>query len=151
MWKYDGVKILEGFCANTEKPRNRDPDIIIQNEFYQMCVIDNEMIINLTSEDEISIPQLTLTNLTDIIFKRLKSNKACDIYKITFEYLRFAGDENLSLLLILLKRIIADLNNLSSQQLNTAVATVVHKGKGKPVNHHKSYCQVRVSTLVVVI
>ena len=70
------------------------------------------------------------------------------MYKLTVEHLRYAGDENLELILILLNKIIDNLNYLSSDQLNTAaVATVVHKGKGKPVYHHKSYRQVRVSPL----
>ena len=146
--KFDGENVLEGFCANTEKLCNRDQDSVIQSQFYNMCVKDNEVIINLTTEEEISIPKMTLTNLKDIIFKRLKLNKACDVYKLTVEHLRFAGDENLSLLLILLNKIIGNLNNLSSKQLNTAVATVVYKGKGKPVSHHKSYRQVRVSPLI---
>ena len=69
------------------------------------------------------------------------------MYKLTVEHLRYAGDENLELIVILLNKIIDNLNYLSSDQLNTAVATVVHKGKGKPVYHHKSYRQVRVSPL----
>ena len=145
--KYDGANVLEGFRANTEKLCNRN-DLIVENEFYQMCIEDNEIIINLISDDNISIPHITLTTLKDIIFRRLKLNKACDVYMLTVEHLRFAGDENLQLLLILLNKILDNLNYLSSRQLNTAVATVVYKGKGKPVSQHKSYRQVRVSPLI---
>ena len=145
--KYDGANVLEGFRANTEKLCNRG-DIIVENEFYQMCIEDNEIIINLISDDNISIPHITLASLKDIIFRRLKLNKACDVYMLTVEHLRFAGDDNLQLLLILLNKIIDNLNCLSSRQLNTAVATVVYKGKGKPVSQHKSYRQVRVSPLI---
>ena len=145
---FEDINVLEGFRANTEKLCNRNNEVVIENDFYEMCVKDNEIIFNLTATDEVSIPRITLENLKDIIFKKLKLNKACDVYKLTVEHLRYAGDENLELLLILLNRIIDNLNTLSSPQLNTSVATIVHKGKGKSVYHHKSYRQVRVSPLI---
>ena len=91
---------------------------------------------------------MTLIQLKDIIFKRLKLNKACDIFKLTVEHLRNVCDKSLSLILQLLNLIIDNLNYLSSPQLNTAVATIVYKGKRKPVHQHKSYRQVRVTPLI---
>ena len=82
------------------------------------------------------------------MFKRLKLNKACDIYKLTVEHLRYCGEETLSLILQLLNLIIDNLNYLSSPQLNTSLTSVVYKAKGKPVYHHKSYRQVRVTPLI---
>ena len=94
------------------------------------------------------IPHIQLSQLNYIIFKRLKLNKACDIYKLTVEHLRYCGEKSLNLILQLINSIIDHLNYLSSPQLNTAVATIVHKGKGKSVYQHKSYRQVRVTPLV---
>ena len=91
---------------------------------------------------------MQLTQLKDIVFKKLKLNKACDIFKLTVEHLRNCGDKTLSLILQLLNSIIEHLNYLSSPQLNTAVATIVFKGKGKPAYNHKSYRQVRVTPLI---
>ena len=91
---------------------------------------------------------MKLSQLHDIIFKRLKLNKACDIYKLTVEHLRNCGEKSLSLILQLLNAIIDHLNYLSSPQLNTAVATIVFKGKGKSAYKHKSYRQVRVTPLI---
>ena len=145
---YNDSNVLEGFCANMEKLCNRDNENIIDNEFYNMCLKDNEIIIQLTSDDEIVIPHMTLTDLKEILFKRLKLNKACDVFKLTVEHLRYAGDENLEFILILLNRIIDNINHLSSPQLNTSIATIVHKGKGKPAHLHKSYRQVRVNPLI---
>ena len=113
-----------------------------------MCREDNQIIFELTSEDEIQIPKMQLSQLKDIIFKRLKLNKACDIFKLTVEHLRNCGDNSLSFILQLLNSIIEHLNYLSSPQLNTAAATVVYKGKGKSVYSHKSYRQVRVTPLI---
>ena len=64
------------------------------------------------------------------------------------EHLRYCGDESLCYILHLLNLIIDHLNYLSSPQLNTSLTTVVYKGKNKPVYHHKSHRQVRVTPLI---
>ena len=67
---------------------------------------------------------------------------------LTVEHLRYSGEHSLSLILQLLNKIIDDVKCLSSKQLNTAVATVVHKSKQKPISQHKSYRLVRVLPLI---
>ena len=146
--KYDGKNVLEGFCANTEKLCDlKSTSSELDNDFYRICKDDNMVILELIKQ-EIKIPSMKLSDLKNVIFKRLKLNKACNVLKLTVEHLRYAGDDNLSLILCLLNQIIDNLNYLSAPQLNTAVATVVHKGKRKPVYHHKSYRQVRVTPLI---
>ena len=90
---------------------------------------------------------MSLSDLKSIIFRKLKLNKACDIFKLTTEHLRYCGDESLTLILGLINSIIRNLNYLARPQLNTALASVIYKGKNKPVVHHKSYRLVRVSPL----
>ena len=116
---------------------NRDENNL-NNEFYRMCTEDNQIIFELTSDYQMKIPHIQISQLNDIIFKRLKLNKACDIYKLTVEHLRYCGEKSLNLILQLINSIIDHLNYLSSPQLNTAVATIVHKGMGKSVYQHKS-------------
>ena len=77
----------------------------------------------------------------------MKLNKACDVFMLTVEHLRNAGDESLFIILELLNNIIDNINVMSSPQLNTSVASMVHKGKNKPIFHHKSYRLVRVTPL----
>ena len=60
---YNDSNVLEGFCANMEKLCNRDNENLIDNEFYNMCLKDNEIIIQLTNDDEIVIPHMTLPDL----------------------------------------------------------------------------------------
>ena len=60
--------------------------------FYDMFVEDNQIIFNLTSQQKVKIPHMTLDNLKDILFKKLKLGKACDVFKLSVEHLRFAGD-----------------------------------------------------------
>ena len=91
---------------------------------------------------------MSLSDLKEIIFKRLKLNKVCDVFKLTIEHLRNDGDGNLSLILQIINLTIDHLDYPSVSQLNTAVATIVQKGKQKPVYHHKSYRQVRVTPLI---
>ena len=105
------------------------------------------IIFDITSEEKLTIPKMNLTQLKDILFKKLKVNKACDIFKLTVEHLRNAGDKSLGLILNLLNNIIENINVLSSPQLNTSVASVVFKGKDKPIFHHKSHRLVRVTSI----
>ena len=134
------IETLNGtFC-------NNDSDF--DHGFYKMCSQDNMIILDIASQEKINIPHMSLSVLKDIIFKKLKLNKACDINKLTVEHLRYAGDETLSLILTLLNSIIDNINYLSSSQLNTSVASIVYKAKNKSIYQHKSYRQVRVSPLI---
>ena len=146
---YEGRNVLEGFRANTEILCNeKSCESSERNQFYEMCVRDNMIIFEITSDENLPIPHIELSDLKDIIFRRLKLNKACDAYKLTVEHLRYCGDETLMLILFLLNSIIDNLNYLSSPQLNTSLTSIVYKGKNKPVHHHKSHRQVRVTPLI---
>jgi hypothetical protein len=146
---YEDVNVLEGFRSNTEKLCNEKPiESSGTNPFFQMCLEDNYIILDIISNENANIPHMQLSDIKDILFKRLKLNKACDIYKLTVEHLRYCGDETLCLILQLLNLIIDNLNYLSSPQLNTSLTSVMYKGKNKPVYHHKSYRQVRVTPLI---
>ena len=97
--------------------------------FYNMCVQDNEIIFQITGQEKVNIPQISLINLKDIIYKKIKLGKAFDILQLFVEHLRHAGDETQIQILI-----IDNISYLSSPQLNTAFASVVYKNK--PVTHH---------------
>ena len=130
------------FFVMTTKNSNK-----FDNYIYKMFEQDNMIIIDITAEEEVSIPQMDINQLKDILFKKLKLNKACDIFKLTVEHLRNAGDDSLLFILQLLNNIILNINVLSSPELNTSVASVIYKGKGKPLYHHKSHRLVRVTPL----
>ena len=110
---YEGVNVLEGFRSNTEKLCNEKPiESSETNPFFQMCLEDNYIILDIISHENANIPHMHLSDMKDILFKRLKLNKACDIYKLTVEHLRYCGDETLCLILQLLNLIIDNLNYL---------------------------------------
>ena len=145
--KYHGQNVLEGFCANTEVLCNEAENPMFDNEFYQMSIKDNMILLDITDNENVKIPHMDLEKLKYILYKKLKINKACDVFKLTVEHLRHAGDDNLLLVLQLLNSIIDNINCLSSPQLNTSVTSVIYKGKGKPIYSHKSHRLVRVTPL----
>ena len=131
---------MEGFCSNTEILCNSDPNED-KNGFYKMCIEDNMMIFEITKEEEVKIPHMSLLNLKDILFKKLKLNKACDIYMLTVEHLRNVGDKSLVQILSLLNSLIDNINLLSSTKLITPIASIVDKGKKRSIYQHKSYTE----------
>ena len=77
---YSGNNVLEGFCSNTESLCNNNSDVL-DHEFYKMCLEDNMMIFEIAQQETHNIPHMTLTNLKETLFKKLKLNKACDVYR----------------------------------------------------------------------
>ena len=113
-----------------------------------MCIKDSEIIFEITAEQKVKIPHMTLNGLKNILFKKLELGKACDVFQLSVEHLRYTGDETLNLILQLLFLIIDNISYLSEPQLNTAIASVIYKGKAKKVTQHKSYPLVRVTPMV---
>ena len=118
------------------------------SDFYERCIKDNFIISDLAAEDKtVRISHLSLIQLKDILFHKLKLNKAADVYMLTVDHLRYAGDQVLLKILDYLNSVIDNLNSLSCPQLKLSVGTMIHKGKDKSKNHHKSFREVRVSAL----
>ena len=89
---FKGLNVLEGFRANTEYVCNDTSNEIFSDLFLKQCEEDLMIIADLAKSESVSIPQMTLKNLKQIIFQKLKLNKACDVYKLTVEHLRYSGD-----------------------------------------------------------
>ena len=107
--KYSGDNVLEGFRANTEylcneKPDNPETDF--SDKFLHKCREDMMIINDIIENETLKIPPMTLDNIKEIIQKKLKRNKACDIYKLTPEHLKYAGDKVLTILCKLINRIL---------------------------------------------
>ena len=79
---------------------------------------------------------MTMHDLRTIIFSKLKANKSGDLYKLTVEHLLYCGEDTHLVILIILNKLIDNINFLSSPQLNTALASVVYKGKNKSIYDH---------------
>ena len=138
--KFSNQNVLEGFAVNTEIlcNENKLKSDNYDNDIYDMFLKDNMIIFDITAEEEVKIPHMNMTKLKKIIFQKLKPNKACDVFMLTVEHLRNAGDDTLLIILELLNNIIDNINVVSSPGLNTSVASVVYKQKNKPKTYHKS-------------
>ena len=145
---YSGDDVLEGFRKNTEYLCNEKPDKQFDEDFLFRCMQDNFLIEDISKYEGVKIPPITLIALKNIVHKRLKRNKACDIYKLTPEHLKFAGDETLLIVCQFINRILADIDFLAAPEFKLSLATIIHKGKNKPKENHKSYRLVRVCPLI---
>ena len=56
------------------------------NEFFRMWEVDILVIFALISQDKLEIPNMALSDLKIMIFKCLKLNKACDVFKLMVEH-----------------------------------------------------------------
>ena len=141
---YHGEDILEGFAADAEHlGRERGESSQYDNEFYRLCKLDNVYIFEIEENEQLKIPPMTIEDLEEILFKRMKPGKACDIYQLTVEHLREAGKE--LCILNLLNTVISDIQHLACPQIKTGLATSVHKGKRKPLEASKSYRRITVT------
>lgn len=145
---YKSQNVLEGFRANTEHLCNEKSDKNFSEDFLKRCEDDLILINEMSEYEDLEIPPITLEKLKEIIHKKLKKNKACDLYQLTPEHLKFVGEKSLELLCILLNRILTNLSYLKAPEFKMAIASVIHKGKNKPKNHHKSYRLVRICPLL---
>ena len=144
---YYGSDTLEGFASDAEALGQfvGETSSDFDNEFYRLCIRDNRCIFEFKGEDIVKIPHMTLDDLEDIINKDMKLGKACDIYKLTVEHLRFAGNEVKLRVLNLVNDIIDNIYFLTCSQVKKGLSTPVYKGKRKPVNKSSSYRRVTVT------
>ena len=127
---YYGEDILEGFAADAEYlGRERGESSNYDNEFYRLCKLDNIYIFEFKENEELKIPLMKMEDFEEIIFKRLKQGKACDLYHLTVEHLREAGQEAKQCIMNLINMVIANIHYLTCPQIKTGLATSLHKGK----------------------
>ena len=101
---------LEGFTADAKllgsKETRKD---LYDKEFYQLCVLDNCYIFELKDSEAWKIPKMKMSDLERILNKEMKLTKACDVYHLTVEHLRYAGHQAQLVLLRLLNEIISNI------------------------------------------
>ena len=141
-----GNDVLEGFAADAEilgKPT--EDNNYFDKEFYELCILDNLYIFEFKGDQTIKIPHMTLEDLEEIINKRMKLGKACDVYQLTVEHLRYCGYSAKMCILKLINMIIDNIYFLTCPQVKVGLGSALHKGKGKPVSKSKSYRRITVT------
>ena len=84
-------------------------------------------------------------DLEKIIDEEMKKNKACDIYKLTAEHLKFAEPKARAVILNLLNDILKNITRLGCSLSKAGLGSAVFKGKQKPVSMSSSYRRITVT------
>ena len=146
---YTNDDILEGFAADTEYlGRSNEGNDNFDQDFYRLCKLDNLYIFDFLCSEPLSVPPMTLAQLNNILDVKMKSGKACDVYQVTVEHLRYCGDQAKLHLLTLINRILHDLQYLACPQVKLGLGTAILKGKKKPISKSSSYRRVTVTPII---
>ena len=143
---YHNANTLEGFAADAEllgQSVGQTPEF--DNDFYKLCVLDNRYIFEFKGTEAVKIPDMKIEDLKNILNKEMKLKKACDIYKLTVEHLRYAGPKAHQAILRLLNNIIKNIYFLTCPQIKKGLSTAIFKGKKKPVSQSTSYRRITVT------
>ena len=143
---YYGSDTLEGFAVDAEilgqyVGESKEYD----NDFYRLCIMDNHYIFEFKGEDSIKIPNMKIEDLEKILNEDMKLGKACDIYKLSVEHLRYAGHQSKLIILKLLNDIVDNIYYLTCPQVKKGLSTAVYKGKKKPIADSSSYRRITVT------
>ena len=144
--QYHGSDTLEGFAKDAELlgcfvGESSEFD----NHFYRLCVQDNQFIFDFKDDNYMKIPKMKYEDLEKIINKEMKKRKACDIYRLTTEHLKHAGEKAKLVILNLINDIIGNIYYLSCSQVKAGLGTAVYKGRKKPVSLSSSYRRITVT------
>jgi hypothetical protein len=102
--------VLEGFAADAEHLGKSNENVTCFNRgFYNLCKLDNLYIFEFSQEEHHKIAPMSISQLNHILFSKMKSGKACDIYHLTVEHLRHCGAEAQESILALINRILSDI------------------------------------------
>ena len=143
---YRGNNILEGFTADAEYlGRAVGESSKFDNEFYKLCILDNHYIFEFKGKDTVRIPEMKIEDLETILNKEMKISKACDVYHLTVEHLRYSGTKAKLIILKLLNDIITSIYYLTCPQVKVGLSTAVFKGKKKPADQASSYRRITVT------
>ena len=143
---YHGADVLEGFAADAEElGRHEGESFQYDNDFYRLCVQDNLYIFQFKGDSEVKIPKMSINDLNTIIEKNMKRGKACDIYQLTAEHLKYAGEKTRYHILNLINDIIDNIYYLTCPQAKIGLSTAIHKRKRKPLTSASSYRRVTVT------
>ena len=89
-----GGDVLEGFSADAEfLGRAKGEPVMLDNEFYRLCKLDNAYIFDLKDIDDVKIPPMSVERFDEIINTEMKRGKSCDYYQLTIEQIQECGKE----------------------------------------------------------
>lgn len=143
---YSGEDILEGFAADSEYLGRVDVTCDnFDNEFYRLCISDNFYIFEFKGSDQVKIPEMSRESFLNIVYKEMKTGKACDAYKLTVEHIRECGELAQECIRYLINMIINNIYYLTCPEVKVGLGTCIFKGKKKSPEQANSYRRVTVT------
>ena len=91
---------------------------------------------------------MSLTQPNHILNRRMKPGKACDIYQVTVEHLRYCGETTKLHILALINRFLKDLYYFSCPQIKLGIGSAIYKAKNKPITKSNSYRRITVTPII---
>ena len=103
---YHGDDVLEGIAADAEFLGKSNKDLpCYDNYFYRLSALDNLYIFGMKESANIQIPPMTTKDLQNILHKKMKPKKSCDIYCLTLEHLSECGTSSQTIILEIISNI----------------------------------------------
>ena len=133
---YYDQNVADGFFDSMSSLKQCDIASLDTHPDISAKLLDYEIIMKLC-ENHQGIPEIDMEVSNKLLHKIKKSVK--DHYSITSEHYLNAGKEGLQHYNLLLNAIIADLNNASLEEMNTAHGLILYKGHHKDRSSDRSY------------
>ena len=133
---YEGDEVCDGFYDSISYLKTRAHTGLESSQFFQSANEDYENILKICKEGQ-KIPKMSLEKAREILHSIRPA--VIDHSSITGNHFRYAGEAGLKHFQELLNALIDDLNNMSTDALNTTWACILHKGHGKDKTSAESY------------
>ena len=142
---YKDKNVCDGFYDSISTLKTLDPSSLSQSPYFTSAQEQYRNILKVCNSGS-SVPQISLQKTRDILFALRPG--VTDLYSITAYHYIYGGDSAISHLHSLLKSIIAELNNLVVEEVNTVWACILFKGHGKDTSLDRSYRTISTCPLI---
>ena len=133
---YEDPTVPDGFYDSISSLKTLDQLKLSSSSHFQSAKDDYRNILKICSSG-CPVPPISLQKTHEIL-KKLRPSVS-DLYSITAYHYLHGGDSALEHLHLLLNGLIADINNLTVDELNTVWACILFKGHGKDRSVDRSY------------
>ena len=133
---YEGDRVGDGFYDSMTSLKTCDMDALRDDPQLSHHFSNYQHILKICQAKQ-NIPQVSIKTAEKLL-KRMKTH-VTDIFGITSLHYIHAGEEGIRHYAELLNMFIADVNNVTLDELNTALGLILYKGHRKDKNSDRSY------------
>ena len=142
---YEDENIVDGFFDSISSLKKVDTDALTGSLSYVSAQEDYQNILKIVTHNK-KIPPISFDTTAKILTSLKQSVN--DYFSITPAHYMFSGNEGIEHLNFLMNAAIADLNNISVEELSTVWACVLFKGHGKDPFSDRSYRTISTCAMV---